>query len=348
MPSDLNEVYSRILSKHNPDTSYRTYMRRILLWLSFANRPLYLNELCEAIIVEEGDVDLDANSRLHDPNMLLQLGQGLFELEKTSGRVTLSHSSVKTFLTSSYIRTTSAADFALEETEAQNVIVRTCLTYLHFSPFKTRRSGPDGVFNTLSSQYPLLSYAALNWPLHIRDVGKHVQQEIFGFIATVQIPGGGNYAFWIEYITGGLPLKVILRTPPLYFAASFGFTELLSTLIASIKPLNLEQPGGRFGSTALQVACFRRQRKSAELLVEADANPFSLDGSGLDGGFSSLFWAKENGWDDIVESMIRRGTANGFKFQDRAHGRYSTELARRVQYVELSNMKDMDQVTGTH
>ena len=347
MPSDLNEVYSRILSRHNPDTSYRMYMRKILLWLSFANRPLHLNELCEAIVVEEGDVDLDASSRLHDPNMLLRLGQGLFELEKTSGRVTLSHSSVKTFLTSSYIRTTVAADFALEETEAHNIIVRTCLRYLHFSPFKIRCSGLDGV-NTLSTQYPLLPYAAQNWPLHIRDVGRHVQQEIFGFIATIQNPGGGNYAFWIEYITGGLPLKVILRTAPLYFAASFGFTELLSTLISFSKPLNLEQPGGRFGSTALQVACFRRQRKATESLVEAGANPFSLDGSGVDGGFSALFWAKENDWDDIVEWTIRRGTTNGFKFRDRAHGRHSTELARRIQKMALLNMEGMDQVTGTY
>jgi ankyrin repeat protein len=106
---------------------------------------------------------------------------------------------------------------------------------------------------------------------------------------------GGNYGFWIQYIAGGLSPDVVRETSSLYYAASFGYDMLVSAILSFEKALNLEQPGGRHGSTALQVACFRRQRKAVELLVEAGANPFSPDGSSLDGGFSSVFWQNQMG-----------------------------------------------------
>jgi hypothetical protein len=133
MLSDLNEVYRRIICRHDLCTAYRAYMRKALLWLSFTNRPLHLEELCEAIVIEEGDVDLDEYSRLQDLLISLRLGQGLFELHKRSGCVTVVYSLVKTFLTSAYIRTTDAVDFALDEVESNNAIVRSCLTYFRFN-----------------------------------------------------------------------------------------------------------------------------------------------------------------------------------------------------------------------
>jgi hypothetical protein len=357
MPSDLNEVYRRILCRHDSDTAYRTYMRKTLLWLSFANRPLLLEELCEAIVVEEGDVDLDEYSRLHDPMMILRLGQGLFELDKRSGHVALSHSSVKTFLTSAYIRTTDAVEFALDEVEANNTIVRVCLTYLRFTVFALgSRIRPDTSNSRYSSaslkkplleahndvalsDYPLVQYAAENWPLHVRDGGKHVKQDIYSFMSTKTKAYGGNYALWIRHIAGVIPLDVVLQTSPIYYAASFGYADLLSALITSSHPPNLERPGGRFGSTALQVACFRKQHNTARLLVEAGANPFSLDGSGVNGGFSAFFWARQNGWEDITELMIDRGTANGFQLRETVHSKVYVEVARQTQSHALSDTR---------
>jgi hypothetical protein len=342
MPNNLNEVYARSLGTHISDTTHRQYMRRMLLWLSFANRPLHLGELSEAIVVEDEDRDLDAYARIHDPRFLLRLSQGLVEYDESTGLVSLSHSSVKACLTSSYIQATEASDFFIEEEDAHKVILRTCLTYLRFRPFSVGLDGPDGMFDDFSLQYPLLSYAARNWPLHIRKRGKDTWDDINLLFSTRDMPGGGNYAFWLEYIAGNLPPKVVLRTAPLYYAASFGFSRLVNTLLANTEPLNLEQPGGRAGSTALQVACFRRQRRAAKLLVKAGANPFSTDGSGgsaVGGGFSSLFWARSNGWDDIVDLMIKHGVANGYKYQDKSHGKYHIELAKKVQEMSLSEME---------
>jgi hypothetical protein len=71
MPNDLNESYERILRQFNSEASrrkcYQKYMRRTLLWLCFATRPLRLAELSEAIVVEEDDAGLDTDLRLRDP-----------------------------------------------------------------------------------------------------------------------------------------------------------------------------------------------------------------------------------------------------------------------------------------
>jgi hypothetical protein len=125
----------------------------------------------------------------------------------------------------------------------------------------------------------------------------------------------------------------------LYYAASFGYNMLVSAILSFEKALNLEQPGGRHGSTALQVACFRRQRKAVELLVEAGANPFSPDGSSLDGGFSSVFWAKSNGWDDLAEWMTENGKTNGSKPRGDLHGKYTREIARNAQGLALEELR---------
>ena len=61
-------------------------------------------------------------------------------------------------------------------------------------------------------------------------------------------------------------------------------------------------PGGRFGSTALQVACFRARKEVAEILVAAGADFWSED-EGSDE--PAWFWAFTNGWVDLVNHMVQ-------------------------------------------
>jgi len=342
MPNDLNESYERILRQLNSEASrrkcYEKYMRRTLLWLCFATRPLRLAELSEAIVVEEDDTGLDSDLRLRDPQILLSLGQGLFDYDRATGLITLGHSSIKTFLTSESIHRSCVANFALDELEVHGTIMRNCLTYLRFKCFEIEVGRSIHSYTSLASEYPFLAYAAHSWPLHIRSSDGTCWSQIATFLATRRMPNGGNYGFWIQFIAGGLSPDVVRETSPLYYAASFGYDMLVSAILSFEKPLNLEQPGGRYGSTALQVACFRRQLKSVELLVEAGANPFSPDGSGLDGGFSSVFWAKSSGWDDLAQWMTEKGKANGFKPREVLHGKYTREIARIVQGLALEEL----------
>ena len=105
-------------------------MQRALLWLCSATRPLYLVELSEAIVVQEGDVDLDSDSPLLDLSALVSIGQSIFDYDPENGLITLSHASVKTFLKSAYVNDSDVAYFKIGESKFHLMLMRTCLTYL--------------------------------------------------------------------------------------------------------------------------------------------------------------------------------------------------------------------------
>ncbi|KAL8860992.1 MAG: hypothetical protein Q9178_002505 [Gyalolechia marmorata] len=293
-----------------------------------------LTELNEAVVVDDDDDNLEDDARFQKPDILLRLGQGLFEYQTETGLVSLSHSPIKTFVTSRRIKSTKVAWFWINESDAHQAILITCLTYLQFNRWGWEATRSTSSYSKIASKYPLMSYAAQCWPFHIRDDGHGSWSRISAFLATKENPGGGNYGFWLKYMAGGLHAEIIQKSPSLYYAASFGYASLVTAIIAHEKDIDLEQRGGRYGSTALQVAAFRRQREVVKLLVEAGANPFSLD-LGLGGGISSFFWAKENAWPDVLELMVRCGAANGFQPNKRAMRDIYRDSARRIQTVAM-------------
>jgi hypothetical protein len=95
MPRSLNETYATLLGRIPKSSPDRGLLRRCLVWLCFAARPLRLAELAEGVILEHTDEGIDSDCRLHSPEILLDISQGLFDLDVKSGRVALAHSSVK-------------------------------------------------------------------------------------------------------------------------------------------------------------------------------------------------------------------------------------------------------------
>ncbi|KAF5707421.1 ankyrin repeat [Fusarium mundagurra] len=157
MPSNLNETYKRTLENIR-NTEDRRHIKRELLWLAYSLRPLKLQELADAVVVEEDDDAIDDDLRLHDPVILLEYANGLFEFNPVTQAVSLSHSSIKTFLTSDWIKNSSASYFALGgDTECHLKIMRWCLTYLSYSEFN---SGCGAISKSTMSRYPFLGYAA--------------------------------------------------------------------------------------------------------------------------------------------------------------------------------------------
>jgi len=306
MPQDLNETYRSALGRVAKGSQDRDLLRRALLWLAVAVRPLSLSELNEAVVVEDDDTQIDDDSRFENPELLIFIADGLLEYDPASQIVSLGHSSMKAFLTSDWIKSSTASDFPLDEASAHRAVMNTCLTYLSFSRFW---GGCIQVDDLVDEEYPLMKYAARNWPLHIRNPKKDDWARIQPFLSTRSRPGAGNYGWWIETITDGVVDEEVIRySHPLYYSSSFGYTGLAEAILFFDEAVDLDAPGGRAGSTALQVACFRRQLGVANLLVDGGANPLSLDGSRLKGGdlgFSALWWAVQTGWTELVAKMMK-------------------------------------------
>ncbi|KAJ6157834.1 hypothetical protein N7470_005426 [Penicillium chermesinum] len=246
-PETLQDVYASILERVS--TRDREWARSALLWVTFAKRPLVLEELSQIVLVKEETTALDDEMKLVFPRVLLEICQGLIE-EGESGKLYLAHASVREFLTSPWIRSpdSSVHYFGLDPKDADRMIMIKCLHYLCLENF---RSGLD-------------------------DQGAKAILRLFDLW---HLPRRGNYGTWAQAIAPENDVERIESSNPLYYAARFGLSDVLKELLKDASLEDIECPGGRFGSTPFFVACWMGHFDTAELLLEAGANPYVVDPS---------------------------------------------------------------------
>jgi hypothetical protein len=297
LPSDINAVYETILSNiPEPD---RVLARESLFLVAGALRPLTILELAEAVVVERRDTHIDDEIRLLDPEVLLEICQGLIEYDKASNVVTLAHSSIRSFLTSCSIDKSKASWYGYNLSGIHADVADKCLTYLLFDHFRggyCRNGDLAKDFN----DFPFLRYASQYWPLHARLCTEPIYFDVTAmkFCLSHALPNGGNFSFWAQCLMPDASEERIRATKPLYYAASFGLTDLTKSLLTS-KCINIEAPGGRHKSSALHVACYRGHVDIARHLLECGADVNAADGDGV----TPLFWAEKMGRSEIIDLL---------------------------------------------
>lgn len=279
------------------------FAREAMIWLCFAFRPLRLAELCETLAFNELDTTVDQADRLLDSHDLLRWCQGLITYHPRKSGVTLSHSSVRTYLLSDQIKHGPSSFFSIDETGAERLLLRKCLTYMMFTDFGKGYYPTFHEWKVVSQQWPLLGYAAIHWASHSHALDAELepddQELISKLYSTSNQERGGNFGFWVQSLYPEAEYRVARDTKPLYYAASFGLRAVVHSLISANKDIDLDAVGGRNDSTALQVACYRGHYGVAQDLLDAGANPYYRDRH----GGSSLFYALFHGDDDIAELL---------------------------------------------
>ncbi len=163
LSGDLNATYAGILSR--APKAEAPFVRDALLWLCFSRRLLKLDELCEAVVVDEGDRTIDESCRINPRHRLVELCRGLVSWDRPTDLVSLAHSSVRAFLTSEEIGSSAGATFAKDGTTAQRSMLRKCVTYLQFRDFGHGYCEVDEM-RWLQDAFTLLDYAATHWASH--------------------------------------------------------------------------------------------------------------------------------------------------------------------------------------
>lgn len=274
-----------------------------MIWLCFAFRPLRLTELCETLAFNNSAQTLDQSDRLLDNHDLLRWCQGLVSYHPRKSDVTLSHSSVRTYLLSDQIKHSPSFFFSIDETAAERLLLRKCLTYMMFTDFSKGCYPTFHEWKAVSRQWPLLGYASIHWPAHSHVLDAELEPDdqdlIQKLYSTSNQERGGNFGFWVQCLYSEADHRVARDTQPLYYAASFGLRAVVHSLISTKTDIDLDALGGRNDSTALQVACFRGHYGVAQDLLDAGANPYFRDQYGR----SSLFYALCYGDDDIAELL---------------------------------------------
>ncbi|KAK3655308.1 hypothetical protein LTR22_010338 [Elasticomyces elasticus] len=280
LPGTLDDTYESILLR--VPQAVRPLLTEALSWLAFAHRPLRLVELNEAVIIEEGDHDVDVHCRLHTVDTLLALGQGLLRWDPTNSIVMLAHYSVWNYLTSRRI-TESRASFAyLDESFCMSRATRKCLTYLLMTPFAVGVCGQE-TLTRLRTAYPLLDYVATRWALYARK--SSLGTEEMDLVAALLMDEGvlhenSNFRFWIYNLFPDREGKIAITASPLYYAASFGLRTVVEEMIKrgkvkrqkSSDPWYIEHKCGRSSSTAVVVAARRGHFDVVTVLREAGAD----------------------------------------------------------------------------
>lgn len=202
MPETLDQTYDRILQQvpklHQP------FVQSALHWLAFSARPLQIQELAEAAVVQPDGEDFDVErARFFDQNMITELCGSLVTSSTIDHRrgvknwltdkidtemgyssaslpqgtsstftvVSLSHFSVKEYMVSPRLGKGALANYQTSERLANAALARSCLFYLlHYN---SGEIAPKLEFN----EWPLLEYAARNWMSHWHLAGVENQQS---------------------------------------------------------------------------------------------------------------------------------------------------------------------------
>ncbi|KIN08971.1 hypothetical protein OIDMADRAFT_70903, partial [Oidiodendron maius Zn] len=117
-----DEAMQRIESQNDDD---KQLAKQVLYWISYALRPLTVEELQYALAVEPGESKLDEDN-IPDEELLTSLCAGLVIVDKESSIIRLVH-----YTTQEYFNSIRASRFP----RAQISIASTCLTYLSFEVF---------------------------------------------------------------------------------------------------------------------------------------------------------------------------------------------------------------------
>ena len=303
LPSTLNDTYAMLLQRipsHDRKIACNAFM-----WLSFSIKRITLRQLAEAVVLEETDRDLNDDSRLTDPASVIDICRGLIQVE--DGYVNLAHDSVRACLMSDWIRKSSVAQFWLDSAASHRTIMRKCLSYLLFDEFAKGHLEVSQDYGRRCRRYPLTDYAATCWPDHAANttLEKDDEELILDFFKTKALPRGGNFDSWVQALLGTVDSQSIGRTQPLYYAASYNMVPIVQLLLRKGSPADIDKPGGRFGSTAFVIACYRGHSEVAKLLLEAGADPFIRDAGS---GASAASMARIKRMDEVVEMIELRRT----------------------------------------
>lgn len=305
LPPDLDSTYDDILLRVNETD--KLYLKRALQFVAFSARPMTLAEVAEAIIIENDISEVDEDSRLQQPQDLLEIGKSLFVASYTElydqRTLELSHYSVKEYLVSARIRSGPASEFALDKTLADIQIAQCCLTYLGMDIFEREwqafdektwnhdKSPDDSLANDflvrrhheLLEAYPFLAYAAKRCFTHCKDeaVQEAVAQTLLKAFSTERNGRFINMTYTCVYNPNESCMTSYTRAfrySLISVAARYGLAVIVQTLLDNGVAADYLPPKPSWieawpeGQTALHRAADFGYEKICKILIDAGAD----------------------------------------------------------------------------
>ena len=356
-PSDIYTATLRRLKEQKGNKS--VLGMKVLMWVSYSERPLRTEELCHALGVEIGSVDPNPDN-IPTLRTLLSSCLGLVAFEDSSSTVRLVHSTLQQHL---------LRDPTLFH-NPHSTMAEVCLTYLNFrcvsdlSP--TLHSAPSGM--------PLLEYASLYWgkhanigitenvkalalrlldrfdhhlSAHLLLLHHHPNSDPWGRSYGARGPVGFTGLHGVSFLGIAEIAGVVLNMKewdvnttdcmggtPLTWAARRGHEEVVKMLL-ELEDVNPNTVDSLRGRTALSLAAEKGCDGVVKVLLEReDVNPNTGDSLF---GRTPLLWAAENGCEGVVKMLLEREDVS-LDLADTEYGRTPLSWAAQKGHEGVVNM----------
>ncbi|KAL4890101.1 hypothetical protein BDV59DRAFT_195221 [Aspergillus ambiguus] len=200
---------------------FRNLAIRVLSWIACATRPLTTLELQHALSVEIGMSIFDKDN-IPETGLMASVCAGLVRVDEKSNIIRLVHYTLQ-----DYFERTSNEWFA----NAQEDIMKICLTYLSFDTFETGTCPSDKDFEDRQMHFPLYDYAAKNWGCHAKASQRDSDQLVLDFLTKVPHLSASIQAMEISETYSGYSQLFPKQVNGLHVSAYFGLDSALRFLL---------------------------------------------------------------------------------------------------------------------
>ena len=316
----LEDVYDATIERIRAQGGYKSRLGiGALMWISFAEVPLSLDELCHALAVELGSTNFNVGN-IPSITTLVSCCQGLITVDKEESTVRLIHFTLREYF--------SAHPDILSR--PHSAIAEICLTYLNSSQIKALSAEVKALsadsfadLPDLIHDKPFLKYCSLYWGAHAKkelsDSARSLALQLFR-----EYDGHISAALYLEH-TWNLsehPEDVDMDSlwSGLHCASYFGIVEVVAALV-EMGCWDLNE-GDCFRSTALSLAAEAGHEEVVKILLgREEVNPNAKDKFGE----TPLSYAVDGGHEGVVKMLLGREGVNPDK--PNKHGKTPLSVA---------------------
>jgi hypothetical protein len=259
--------------------------RRVLSWITYAQRLLTTGELCYVLAVESGEPELDPDN-IPDVEDMVSVCAGPVAVDDESNIIRLVY-----YTTQEYFE-------RIQENwnpQAQHEIAVVCLTYLSFNNFRSGSCPNDEEFESRLEKNVFLDYASRYWGQHIRTVQKESYELASCFLQDSTLVSCAVQTTSVSgFRWGGYSQSFPRQATGLYLTAGFGLLYVSERLLSEINRNIYVAADSKdnYGQTPLWRAAERGHEAVVKLLVERE--DVIADSKDRDGR-TPLWWRQREG-----------------------------------------------------
>lgn len=197
VPSDMDELYSRILDLMSTATYGKKLANAILTWTVCSMRPLTTDELFYAL-------QIDLKDSIDNVKRSIESSCGYLVYVDAQSRVQMVHQTARDYL----LQVGGRTEFAIESKLGHKRIAMTCLHYLNGDEMRGPRHRRLSARNVVKERCPFVVYACNFYFEHFTNT-LPTDDEILS--AVTKLLRSSNVLSWIEYIAQHSSLNRLIQ-----------------------------------------------------------------------------------------------------------------------------------------